>query len=195
MKQDNVMEQSLEAQSCNSDDNYYYSSTISLCRYFVESYEDEFITPTGDSGLIFSGQISPVETASIMSDIGLNLSQLHILLRILQNKLSTKVFESENMMKSLSGDMIIPKFGEYNYYHESGSKLELILFWVRDTVAGLKKETQLLIDSGDVDVYEINTIDVVVGGNHGQGSFRFSMTFLYITNNGKIHAVYNLWVT
>ena len=34
-----------------------------------------------------------------------------------------------------------PKFGEYNYYHETGTKPELILFWVRDTVAVFKKET------------------------------------------------------
>ena len=46
-----------------------------------------------------------------------------------------------------------PKFGEYNYYHETGTKPELILFWVRDTVAFFKKDTQLLIDSGDIDIY------------------------------------------
>ena len=38
------------------------------------------------------------------------------------------------MTKSLSYDMILPKFGEYNYYHEDG------LFLVRDTVAVYKKE-------------------------------------------------------
>ena len=38
------------------------------------------------------------------------------------------MFEPEKMMKSLSGDMIIPKFGEYNYYHEAGTKPELIFF-------------------------------------------------------------------
>ena len=65
-------------------------------------------------------------------------------------------------MKSLSGDMIIPKFGEYNYYHEAGTKPELILFQVRDIVAVFKKETQLLIDSGDIDIYETNRIDIVV---------------------------------
>ena len=49
------------------------------------------------------------------------------------------MFESEKLMKSLSGKMIIPKFGEYNYYHETGTKPELILFWVYDTVAVLRK--------------------------------------------------------
>ena len=53
-------------------------------------------------------------------------------------------------MKSLSGDMILPKFGEYKYYHEIGSKPELILFWVCDTDAVFKKETQMLIESDDV---------------------------------------------
>ena len=70
--------------------------------------------------------MSVVETASMMSDVGLNISQLRIFLRILRNKLGTKMFEPENIMKSLSGDMILPKFGEYKYYHEEVSKPELI---------------------------------------------------------------------
>ena len=73
----------------------------------------------------------------MMSDVGLNISQLRILLRILRNKLGAKTFEPENIMKSLSGDMILPKFGEYKYYHETRSKPEHILLWVRDTIAFL----------------------------------------------------------
>ena len=42
-------------------------------------------------------------------------------------------------MKSLSGDMILLKFGEYKYCSETGSKPKNILFWVRDTVAVLSK--------------------------------------------------------
>ena len=54
--------------------------------------------------------------------------------------------------------MIIPKFGEYNYYHETGTKLELILFWVRDTIAIFKKKSQLLIESGDMNLSDTDTI-------------------------------------
>ena len=90
-------------------------------------------------------------------------------------------------MKCLSGDMILPKFGEYNHYHEIGSKTENILFWVRDTVAVFKKETELPIESGDIDISDISRIDIVVGGDHGQGAFRFSMKILYTINNGNIH--------
>ena len=63
---------------------------------------NEFISVTGDSGLTFSGQISAVETASLMSDGGLNISQLRILFRILRNKLGVKNFEPENIMKILA---------------------------------------------------------------------------------------------
>ena len=38
-------------------------------------------------------------------------------------------------MKSFSGDIILPKFGEYKYNNEIGSRPEYILFWIRDTVA------------------------------------------------------------
>ena len=73
-----------------------------------------------------------------MSDVGLKISQLRILLRILRNKLGANIFKPEKMIKRLSGNMVIPKFSEYNYYHETGTKPELILFWVRDTVTFLK---------------------------------------------------------
>ena len=110
-----IIENTLKALSCNIYDNYHPSSTINLCRYLAENCEDEFISTAGDSSLTFSGQMSVVETASLMSDGGLNISQLRILLRILRNKLGVKMFEPENIMKSLSGDMILPKFGEYKY--------------------------------------------------------------------------------
>ena len=45
------------------------------------------------------------------------------------------MFEPEIMIKSLSGDMISPKFGEFNYYHITGTKPWLILLLVRDNVA------------------------------------------------------------
>ena len=54
VKQNNFIEQTLKALSCNIDDNYHPSSTINLCRYLAENYEDEFIAACGDSGLTFS---------------------------------------------------------------------------------------------------------------------------------------------
>ena len=148
-----LLKKTLKALSCNIDDNYHPSSTINLFRYLADNYEDEFISAAGDSSLTFSGQMSAVKTASMMSDVGLNISQLRIFLRILRNKLGTKMFEPENIMKSLSGDMILPKFGEYKYNTEQGSKHEHVLFWFRNTVALFKKETQLLIESGDIYIY------------------------------------------
>ena len=99
IKQDNFIEHTLEALSFNSADNYHPSSTKKLCRYLVENYGDEFITAASDSGLTFSGQTSAVETASMMSDICLKISQLRILLRILQSKLGANIFESEKGWK------------------------------------------------------------------------------------------------
>ena len=88
-------------------------------------------------------------------------------------------------MKNISGDIIIPKFDEYSYYHKTGTKSELIPFWVRDTLAVFKKETQLLINFDQIDISDINRIDIVVSGDHGQGVFRFSIKILYIMNSGK----------
>ena len=74
IKQDNLIEHTLKTLSCNSDNDYYPSSTINVYRYLAENCENEFIAVAGDSGLTFSGQISTVETASMMSDVGLNIS-------------------------------------------------------------------------------------------------------------------------
>ena len=77
----------------------------------------------------------------MMNDNGLTISQLRTLLRILPQKIGATLCEPEYLMKALNDDMILPKVGEYNYYHEAGSKPELILFWIRDNVAVYKKET------------------------------------------------------
>ena len=45
----------------------------------------------------------------------------------------------------------------------------------------------MLIDSCDIDISNIDRIDIVVGGDHGQGVFRFPMKILYIMNNEKRH--------
>ena len=97
------------------------------------------------------------------------------------------MFKPENIMKSLIGDMILPKFGEYKYYNGIGSKPEHIPLWIRDTVAVFKKETQLLIEPIDINFSDIDRIDIVVGGDHGQGTFRCPMKILYILNNEKIY--------
>ena len=41
--------------------------------------------------------MSVVETTSMMSDVGLNISQLRIFLRILRNKLGANIFEPETL--------------------------------------------------------------------------------------------------
>ena len=47
----------------------------------------------------------------MMSDVGLDIFQLRIILTILRKKFGAKIFESENIMKNVSEDMILSKFG------------------------------------------------------------------------------------
>ena len=139
-------------------------------------------------GLIFFGQISAVDNASIMSDVSLNISQLRILLRILRNKLGAKHFQPEKMMKRLSGYMITSKLGE-NYYHETRTKHELILFAFVTMFLFFKEKDTVLIDFDQINISDINNIGIVVGGDHGQGAFRFPMKILYVMNSGKRHGI------
>ena len=137
------IEQRSEVLSSNSDNSHYSTSIVNVCLYLAETYEDDFISAASNSG-----QMSVVETTSMINDVGLNIS--YILHRILRNKLGAKIFEPEHLMKALNGNMILPRFEEYHYYHEAENKSELILFSVRDIITAYKKETQMLIDSGDI---------------------------------------------
>ena len=76
--------------------------------------------------------MSAIETASMMNDVGINISQLRILLRILRHKFGAKLFEPESKVVDLRGEMIDPQFGKYKYLHEIGSKpFEILLQCLR----------------------------------------------------------------
>ena len=126
MKFNNFIKSILEALSDNVEGNIS-SSLINLCHYIAEYYKDEFVSAASDPGLTFSGVMSAIETASMMNNVGINFSQLRILLRILQHKISAKFFEPESKMIELCGDMIVSQFGEHKYINEVGSKAEVIL--------------------------------------------------------------------
>ena len=51
------------------------------------------------------------------------------------------MFEPEVKMKYLNGKMTPPQCGEYNFFHEAGSKPKLVLFWVRATGYVYRKGT------------------------------------------------------
>ena len=74
----NIVNQSLDALS-NNLEKKLSSSMISLYHYLADNFEDEFMSTTGGTGLAFSNQMSSVENINMISDVGLNTSQLRIL--------------------------------------------------------------------------------------------------------------------
>ena len=129
--------------------------------------------------------MSAVETLSMRNDVGINMSQLRILLGILRHEIGAKLFEPESKIIDLYGEMVVPQFGKYKYVHEIGSKPELILYWVRDSVAIFKKKNSLLIKYNQLKVDKISRIDVIVDGDHGQGAFRFPIKLLFVMKSEK----------
>ena len=125
--------------------------------------------------------MSAIETASMMNDVDINISQLCNLLRILRHKIGAKLFEPESKMIDLCGEMIVPQFGEYKYIHEVGSKPELIIYWIRDSTAMFKKEISLFVKSNIWNLDNLSRIDVEIGGDHGQGVYRFPMKLFLLT--------------
>ena len=76
LKRNNFIRSMLGALSSNVEENII-SSLINLCHYIAECYEDEFVLATDDSDLTISGSMSTIETASMINDVGINISQLH----------------------------------------------------------------------------------------------------------------------
>ena len=96
----------IKALSINVEGNSS-SSLINLFHYIAKCYEDEFVSAAGGSCFTFSGSMSTIETASMIYDVGINISQLRILLRIVRHKIGAKLFESKSKMTDLCGEMII----------------------------------------------------------------------------------------
>ena len=66
--------------------------------------------------------MSTIETVSTMNGVDISITQLRILLKILQHKIGAKLFEHGSKITDLCGEMIVPQFGEYKYIHEIDSK-------------------------------------------------------------------------
>ena len=144
LKDNNFISLMLET-LCNNVNGNISSSLINVCHYIAEFYEDEFVSAAVDSGLTFSGSMSTIRTASMMNDVGVNISRLRILLKIFRHKIGAKLFEPESKMVDFRGEIIVPQFREYKYIHEIVSKPELILYWVRYSIAIFKEQISLLI--------------------------------------------------
>ena len=98
----------------------------------------------------------------MLSDARLNISQFVFFIRNLRYKLRAKLFETKYKMKELYGETIFPEFGKYSYVHENDSKLELILFWIRNLISILKKETNILINFVKLNANNIDRIDILL---------------------------------
>ena len=81
--------------------------------------------------------------------------------------------------------MTVPQSGEYKYIHEVGSKPELNLYWIRESTAIFKKEISLLVKSTLLNLDDISRINLIIGGDHGQGAFRFPLKLLFVMKSSK----------
>ena len=95
LKDNNFITLMLEA-LCNNVNGNISSSLINVCYYMAEFYEEKYTSTAGDSGLTFSDSMSAIVTASMMNDVGINISELHILLIILRHNIGAKSFEPES---------------------------------------------------------------------------------------------------
>lgn len=65
-----------------------------------------------------------------------------------------------------------------------GTKPELILLSICHFIYVIKKETNIRIEIFNLNVSHIYRIDSIVGGDHGQDKFQFSIKFNYVVDDG-----------
>ena len=73
----------------NNMEHTLVSIKIKLFHYLAYNFEGVFISTVGDPSFIFSSKKINTESTSTISDVGLNISELRILLQILRQKLGT----------------------------------------------------------------------------------------------------------
>ena len=81
----------------DSVEEHISSSSINVCHYIAEWYEDKFVSAAGGSGLTFPGSMYVIKMASTINDVDINILQLRVLL-ILRHKFGVNLFESESKM-------------------------------------------------------------------------------------------------
>ena len=81
--------------------------------------------------------------------------------------------------------MIASQFGKYKYIHQVCNKQRHFIYRARDSIAIFKKYIALLVNSKQLIINEIFRIDVIVGGDHSQCTFRLLMKLLIVTKSEK----------
>ena len=153
-----------------------------IITYFAKNYEDQFLKVAKDLGYPFSHKMMPETATAMWQDANVCHKAQRITLRYLRNKFGTRVDIPGGTAGKFGQEHIPPECS----YFETPEKKK-IHYWTKpiDTVVTTCVKKYLEEQKLMVEKKELKSVDVVFGGDHGQGKFRAVVKVIYRDESGK----------
>ena len=149
-----------------------------------KKYEDEFVVTSKKLGYpLVTKQMNEIAAAAMWQESNVSTRSQRIILRHMKNEFGTRLVVPEYKISKLGQNFVEPNCASFIMQRKQ------IHYWTKSIpdilVTCLKRKLDLLaIDSSEsIDSFE--SVDLVIGGDHGQGKFRSVMKVILRNRYGK----------
>ena len=166
-----------------SDFNDKETCSSWLMHYLGNKYEDEFVMTAVKLGYpMLTKKMDHVTAAAMWQESNISLTSQRIILRYLSNFFGSRLVVPEYCIDKLGQNYVIPKCDFFISDHKK------IHFWTKPISKIMIKSLESLYcqDCSNVSQSKsISTIDMVFGGDHGQGKMRCVTKFIPRDSGGN----------
>ena len=147
-----------------------------LIRHLGKSYKYQFISAARALQLpVLSNTIDTVSTLAMWEDANIGTCQQIIIMKHLRHYFGTRLIVPEVKVSVLSKLKVLdPITGSYTKTDTN----EKIYYWYRDVDESICHILQTKYNSRQELELDFNRIDIIIGGDHGQGKFRMMMKLI-----------------
>jgi hypothetical protein len=166
------------------DDEFAYTDNNAarwLITYLGESYPSEFIKSAQALDMpIHQGKMTAEYTTAMWSDAGVGVAAQRIIMRHFIDYFGYKFTVAEASINKLAVDSVPPVVGTVQYMDRT------LDYWYKDLE--LLLAGQIAKEQNNQPAFSYDTLDIVIGADHGQGSFRVGVKVIYRNGDGSIKA-------
>ena len=162
----------------------YPSDTSSAVEWLIHElgsrYEDEFVLATKKLGYpIFTKKMDAVTAAAMSQASNVSMRSQRVILRYMANEFGSRLVVPATKISELGEKYVKPKCDTFILDKQK------IHYWTKSlpTLLETSLKNRLGIESIDMDSF--TSIDLVIGGDHGQGKFRCVMKVILRGTDGK----------
>ena len=164
-----------------------------IIRRLSHLYEEQIALTAKKLGFISSSQKMDSYTAEAMwCEADVNLRQQRTILRYLRGFFGRKFFipSTDNTKVNCADELFINYKDPNRDVKETVVDKEKVYYWskpIKDTI-----NFSIMNRSNDSDLNNIHTVDLILGGDHGQGSFKSILKI--ILRGQELHNIIDQWV-